>query len=708
MVAEVAEIEVEKLHCPTCALKLEQGIRELEGVSQVQLIFNAGKLIVHYDPTIIERSALLAAVKRAGYGTAHEDKEGFWRDPKLVLTAVSGLLLASGLGISLFGPNPVLANIATKSLSLLTILYLSSILAGGYYILRRGWAAAWSRSLNIDFLVSIAVLGAVGIGEFFEAASLVFLFSVAEIHWAADRARGSLKKLMELAPNVARVRRNDEEELLPVEELKIDDLILVKPGERISMDGVVEAGTSAVNQAPITGESMPVFKEQGDQVFAGTINIDGFLEIRVTKLVQDNTIAKIIRLVEEAEAEKAPTAQFVERFARYYTPMVVGAAIAVATIPPLFFAQEFTAWFLRAITLLVIACPCALVISTPVSVVSAITGAARGGVLIKGGVHLENMGQVQAIAFDKTGTLTLGQPQVTDLIPLHGYSQKDLLRIAAALERRSEHPLAEAILREAESLQLELEDVEDFQALAGRGVRAKLNGRTYYVGKPALFEELGPDRLKIAEDHLIKLQEEGKTAVLVGSEKGLCGIIALADRPRPGAREVIQRIKELGLELVMLTGDNERTAKAIAKELGIERVRAELLPEEKVEEIKRLADQFGTVAMVGDGVNDAPALAQATVGIAMGAAGADAALETADIALMADDLSKLPYLVKLSRKARWVIKENIWASILIKFSLGAGVFPGVVTLALAVLVGDMGATLGVTGNALRLARVRAD
>jgi len=558
--------------------------------------------------------------------------------------------------------------------------------------------------------LSIAVLGAVGIGEFFEAASLVFLFSVAEIleDWAADRARGSLKELMELAPTIARVRRDGREELVPVEELRVGELILVKPGERISMDGVVEAESSTVNQAPITGESLPVHKSRGDQVFAGTINIDGFLEIRVTKLVQDSTIAKIIRLVEEAEAEKAPTEQFVERFARYYTPTVVGAAIAVAAIPPLFLAQEITGWFLKAITLLVIACPCALVISTPVSVVSAITGAARRGVLIKGGIHLENMGRVRAIGIDKTGTLTLGQPQVTDVVPLNDHSEEELLGIAAALERRSEHPLAEAIVRAAEERQLRLEDVEDFQALAGRGVRAKLNGRTYYVGKPALFADLGLDQLKLADDHLIKLQEEGKTAVLVGTERELCGIIALADRPRPGAREAIQRLRELGVKVVMLTGDNPRTAKAIAEELGIgaERVRAELLPEEKIEEIKRLTDQFGTVAMVGDGVNDAPALAAATVGIAMGVAGTDAALETADIALMADDLGKLPYLVELGRKARWVIKENIWASILIKLALSAGVFPGVVTLALAVLVGDMGATLGVTANALRLARVR--
>ncbi len=705
---EIAEIQLGKLHCPTCALKLEQGVRELEGVGQVQLNFNAGRLIVHYDPAIIERSTLVAAVKRAGYSTAHEDKKGFWRDPELVLTALSGLLLAGGLGISLslFGPDPVLL----RPFSLSAILYLGSILAGGYYILRRGWAAVRARSLNIDFLVSIAVLGAVGIGEFFEAASLVFLFSVAEIleDWAADRARGSLKELMELAPTIARVRRDGREELVPVEELRVGELILVKPGERISMDGVVEAESSTVNQAPITGESLPVHKSRGDQVFAGTINIDGFLEIRVTKLVQDSTLAKIIRLVEEAEAEKAPTEQFVERFARYYTPTVVGAAIAVAAIPPLFLAQEITGWFLKAITLLVIACPCALVISTPVSVVSAITGAARRGVLIKGGIHLENMGRVRAIGIDKTGTLTLGQPQVTDVVPLNDHSEEELLGIAAALERRSEHPLAEAIVRAAEERQLRLEDVEDFQALAGRGVRAKLNGRTYYVGKPALFADLGLDQLKLADDHLIKLQEEGKTAVLVGTERELCGIIALADRPRPGAREAIQRLRELGVKVVMLTGDNPRTAKAIAEELGIgaERVRAELLPEEKIEEIKRLTDQFGTVAMVGDGVNDAPALAAATVGIAMGVAGTDAALETADIALMADDLGKLPYLVELGRKARWVIKENIWASILIKLALSAGVFPGVVTLALAVLVGDMGATLGVTANALRLARVR--
>lgn len=707
---ETAEVRVEKLHCQSCALKIEQGVKRLEGVSQVQLNFDTGQLLIHYDPAKLERSALVAAVKRAGYETAHEDQRGFWHDPELVLTALSGSLLTGGLAISLFSPDPILLWVAAKPLPLSAIFYLGSILAGGYYTLRRGWAAARARSLDIDFLVSLALLGAVGIGEFFEAASLAFLFSVAEIleDRAADRARVSLKKLMELAPDEARVRRDGREELLPVEEVGIGDLILVKPGERIGMDGVVKQGSSNVNQAPITGESLPVAKGEGDRVFAGTINIDGFLEIQVTTLAQHSTLAKIIRLVEEAEAEKAPTAQFVERFARYYTPAVVGVALAVAIVPPLFFAQAFTVWFLKAITLLVIACPCALVISTPVSVISAITGAAGGGVLIKGGLHLENMGRVQAIAFDKTGTLTRGEPQATDVISLNDHSKEDVLRIAAALEQRSEHPLAEAIVRAAEELQLKLEEnVGDFQALTGRGVRAKLNGQVYYVGKPALFESfLSPDQLKLGEVQINRLQEEGKTAVLVGNETELWGIIALADRPRPGAREAIQRIRELGLAPVMLTGDNERTARAIAQELGIADFRAELLPEEKVEEIKRLIGKYGTVAMVGDGVNDAPALAMATVGIAMGAAGTDAALETADIALMADDLAKLSYLIKLSRKARLVIRQNIWAAISIKFSLGAGVFPGLVTLALAVLIGDMGATLGVTGNALRLARVK--
>jgi Cd2+/Zn2+-exporting ATPase len=456
-----------------------------------------------------------------------------------------------------------------------------------------------------------------------------------------------------------------------------------------------------VNQAPITGESVPVEKRPGDPVFAGTINQEGYLEIQVTKRAKDTTLAKIIHLVEEAEAQRAPVEKFVDRFAQYYTPSVVAIAVGVATLPPLVFGASFSEWFSRALALLVIACPCALLISTPVSIISAITSAARHGVLIKGGVYVEELGQVKAVVFDKTGTLTSGKLVVTDVIALDGSSPEEVLRIAAALESKSQHPIAHAIVRSYEQRApgRALPDVQDFVSLTGQGVQARLDGQLYRVGKMELFTQPNFPFPK-------EKWGEAETVVGVGTPERLIGLITIADRIRPEAHKTIRRLRELGLEIVMLTGDNEGTARAVAQQLGIAHYHAGVLPHGKVAEIHKLLNRYGKVAMVGDGVNDAPALATSTVGIAMGAMGTDVALETAHVALMADDLSKLPYLIELSRRARRVIQQNIFFSILTKFTLGLGVFPGYVTLVLAVLVGDMGASLAVTANALRLAQMR--
>jgi Cd2+/Zn2+-exporting ATPase len=627
------------------------------------------------------------------------------RRREIICTVLAGLLLGLGLACALFTSDPLWFQLAGQSIHPSTALYLAAVLFGGFYVARSGLHALLERRLGIDFLMSIAILGAIYLSEYVEAASLAFLFSLAELleEFSIDRARHSLRELMKLSPNEARVKRDNEGEakLLPVEQIAIGEIFIVKPGERIGLDGVVMTGGSAVNQAPITGESFPVEKRPGDQVFAGTINQEGYLEIRATKRAQDTTLARIIHLVEEAEAQKAPSERFVERFGRYYTPTVVALAIAIAIIPPIWIGASFNVWFLRALTLLVIACPCALIISTPVSVISAITAAARHGVLIKGGIYLEEMGKIRAVAFDKTGTLTVGRPGVTDLIPLNGHSHQELLTLAASLERFSQHPIAQAIVERADGQTLRI--VEGFAERAGHGVLGRIDGQSYMLGKPELF----PDAQRgLPQDTLRRLQGEGKTVMFLGRERELLGAIAVADRVRDEAPEALRRLRALGLELVLITGDNEGTARAIASRLGITHYHAAVLPDEKLHEIHHLIEEYGSGAMVGDGVNDAPALAAASVGIAMGAAGSDTALETADVALLSDDLMKLPYLLQLSRKSRRVIQQNIWASITIKFALAAGVFPGLVTLVLAVLIGDMGASLAVIGNALRLARLR--
>jgi Cd2+/Zn2+-exporting ATPase len=627
------------------------------------------------------------------------ESRSLWRRREAIFTGISGALLALGLVLSLLTLDPTLLVLFGRTFALSTVLYLASVLFGAYHFARKGLYALKTLSLGINFLMSLAILGAIVIEEYVEAASLAFLFSLAELleEFSVERARRSLRELIKLAPREARVRRNGEELLCPIEEIAVGEVCIVKPGERIALDGQVLSGSSFVNQAPITGESVPVEKRPGDEVFAGTINYDGYLEITVTKRAKDTTLARIIHLVEEAEAQKAPSERFVDRFARYYTPGVVLVALLVATVPTIFFGAAFSEWFSRALALLVIACPCALLISTPVSIISAITSAARHGVLIKGGVYLEELGQIQTIVFDKTGTLTTGQLTVTDIIPTDSISPTEVLRIAAALERKSQHPIAQAIVRayEERAAGEPLPDAQEFTSLTGQGVQAKLDGTLYRVGRLQLFNADG-----------LALASQAKTVIGVGTPDRLLGLIALADSIRPQAHQTVQRLKDLGIEVVMVTGDNEAAARAVAQHVGITHYHAGVFPDQKVHEIEHLRSEYGRVAMVGDGVNDAPALAAASVGIAMGAVGSDAALETAHVALMGDDLSKLPYLIELSRRTRRVIQQNIFFSILTKLTLGLGVFPGYVTLVLAVLVGDMGASLAVTGNALRLARVK--
>ncbi|HDJ22359.1 MAG TPA: heavy metal translocating P-type ATPase, partial [Candidatus Aminicenantes bacterium] len=532
-------------------------------------------------------------------------------------------------------------------------------------------------------------------------------FSLAQLleNYSLDRARRAIRSLMDLAPKKALVRRNGQEIEVDVATIQLGEQVIVRPGEKIPLDGVVRNGRSEVNQAPITGESMPVLKQPGDKVFAGSINQRGSLEIQVTHLSGDTTLDRIIHLVEEAQSQKAPSQSFVEKFARWYTPLVVLSAVLVAVIPVAVLGYSFDEWLYRALVLLVIACPCALVISTPVTIVAGLTKSANLGILIKGGVHLENSGKWQTIVFDKTGTLTKGKPEVIDIVPLENMSQEEILRLAATVESRSEHHLARAIIEKAEEWRLAVEEPTDFQSLTGRGAQARINGHLYFIGNHRLFEEK-----KLCTPELDKLMDKLESAnyslVIIGDETKALGVIIIADALRPEASRSLRELRALGVKkLMMLTGDNRKTAEVLARQLEMDDFAAELLPEDKIEAIRSLIAQGEKVAMVGDGVNDAPALAMATTGIAMGTAGTDAALETADIALMKDNLLGLPLVVQLGKKTLKIIKQNITLALLIKFIFFALTIPGLATLWMAVFA-DMGASFIVIFNGLRLLRFK--
>ncbi|MXR43096.1 cadmium-translocating P-type ATPase [Halobaculum sp. WSA2] len=752
-----ATFTVPEMDCPSCAGKIENALDDISGLSSYETQPTTGKVITTYNGDSVSPSKITAAIESAGYevtdSTANntdtesdptDDRGSVWTSSRAIKTWISGGFVALGLLFEFFltGQNVLVAELVGRELLIADILFLIAVGVAGQIIFRNGYYSALNRNLDIDLLMSIAISGAIiaslvfGEALYFEAATLTFLFSIAELleRYSMDRARNSLQELMDLSPDEATVKRDGEEVTVHVDDVAVGDIVIVRPGEKIPMDGEVLDGESAVNQAPITGESVPVDKISGDEVYAGTINEQGYLEIEVTSEAGDNTLSRIVQMVEDAQSNKTEREQFVDRFSSYYTPVVVGFAVLVAVVPPLLFEASWPTFIVYGLTLLVLACPCAFVISTPVSVVSGITSAAKNGVLIKGGNHLEAMGAVEAIAMDKTGTITKGELTVTDVVPLNDNYDDDVLRCARGLESRSEHPIGDAIVEFAEGSNIGAPTVDNFDSITGKGVEADLDGEKHYAGKPGFFEELGFDLehvhattdggvvttksqqmcernncVDLLADTVPELQSQGKTVVLVGTEDEIEGVIAVADDIRPEAEAAIQRLHDLGVEhIVMLTGDNERTARAIAEEVGVDEFRAELLPDEKVEAIKELDEQYDGVAMIGDGVNDAPALATATVGIAMGAAGTDTALETADIALMSDDLSKLPYLYELSHDANNVIRQNIWTSLGAKGLLALGVPFGLVPIWAAVLIGDAGMTLSVTGNAMRLSRIKPD
>lgn len=686
------------LDCGDCAAKLEKKLANTPGIQSAVVNFGAGKLTVAHT---LSDADIISMVEQAGYKAtpeisgirSQEVHQAWWKNAKMYATAAAASLLAAAFALEWLGIGGQVS----------TGFFAAAAVIGGYHSAKIGFYSIRSLTFDMNFLMTVAVIGAAAIQQWGEAATVAVLFSFGNAlqAYTMDKTRRSIRALMELAPREAVVRRDGQEMKLPVETIIPGDVMLVKPGERIAMDGLVQTGSSAVNQAAITGESVPVEKTAGDSVFAGTVNGYGALEIEVTKIAANSALAKIMHLVEEAQAQKAPSQQLVDVFAKYYTPAVLFGALAIMVIPYFVLGESFAPWFYKGLVLLVISCPCALVISTPVSIVSAIGNASRHGVLIKGGAHLEQMGKIDAIAFDKTGTLTQGRPVMTDIVTLNGKSEAECLTLAAAVEKRSEHPLAQAIVERAEGLPIR--ESASFQALVGRGAQADIDGQRVYVGNQRLFEELGYE-LSRYEATVAELERQGKTVMLLGTAATIYGILAVADTLRENSTAAVQALRDAGIKHVaMLTGDNKRVAGAIAGQLALDAVHSELLPENKVAAVKEIMREHGRVVMVGDGVNDAPALAASSIGVAMGVSGSDAALETADIALMADDLGKLAYIIRLSRKTVSVIKQNIGFSLVLKAVFVIATFFGVVNLWLAVLA-DTGASILVTLNGMRLMR----
>ena len=708
---------VEGFSCANCAGKFEEKVKKISGVQNAKVNFGASKIDVYGNASIkeLEKAGAFENLKvvpeKLTNQSIKETKEDNrdYKEEKISFYKKHSTLLFASLLIA-FG---YLSNFINGADNLLTsVLFAGAIIIGGSSLFKIGFQNLIRFDFDMKTLMTVAVIGAAIIGEWAEASIVVILFAISEAleRFSMDKARHSIRSLMDIAPKEALVRRNGQEIKIHVEDIVVGDIMIVKPGEKIAMDGIIVEGLSAVNQAAITGESVPVSKTVDDEVFAGTLNNEGLLEVKITKYVENTTIAKIIHLVEEAQGERAPAQAFVDKFAKYYTPIIMATAALVAVIPPLFFDGSWDTWTYQGLAVLVVGCPCALVVSTPMSIVSAIGNAAKKGVLVKGGVYLEELGAIKAIAFDKTGTLTKGIPVVTDFEVLNDQiGEKELFSIITALEYRSQHPLASAIIKKADQDNISYSNirVENFTSITGRGIQGEINKTTYYIGSPKFFKEINIlDSSLDFENKIKNLQNQGKTVIVIGTGQTILGVIAVADEVRKTSKNVVQKLHQLGVKLtIMLTGDNQGTASAIGTHVGVSDVQSELMPQDKLDYIKKIQSKYGNVAMIGDGINDAPALAAATVGIAMGGAGTDTAIETADIALMGDDLSKLPFAVRLSRKTLNVIKANIIFAIGIKIIALLLVIPGWLTLWIAIL-SDMGATILVALNSLRLMRVK--
>jgi len=699
---------ISNMDCPTEEALIRKRLGSVPGIGELSFNLMTRRLTVSH--TLDDERAIQSALREIGMnavpalpaaqgvGSLHEGERPMVSHRTWVLMAVSGIAATAAEIISWVGGNE--QSFAVIALALL------SISTGGFSTLKKGWIALKTFTLNMNFLMSVAVIGAVAIGEWPEAAVVIFLFALAELieSLSLERAKNAIRGLMAMTPEVATVHlENGDWREIAAADVHVGQTVRVKPGDRIPLDGMVTAGGSSVNQAPITGESIPVVKAVGDMVFAGTLNERGMLEFRVTANKGNTTLDRIIHSVQEAQGQRAPTQRFVDQFARYYTPAVVVFAVLVATVPPLLFGAAFEPWFYKALVMLVIACPCALVISTPVTVVSGLAAAARQGILVKGGVHLENGRLIKAVALDKTGTLTYGKPIVTDVVPLVEWPTDKLLQLAASVDVHSEHPIAAAIVsawQDGEVAVRSLLSVASFESITGRGAKAVIDGQLYHVGNHRLCEELGVCSLHV-EEVLNRLEKEGKTVVILATKAEPLCIIGVADTVRGHSAEAIRQLHALGVASVMLTGDNQTTASAIAAQVGIDDARGNLLPEDKLAVIDELIRRYGKVGMVGDGINDAPALAKASIGFAMGTAGTDTAIETADVALMDDDLRKLPRFILLSRATSRILWQNISLAIGIKAMFFALALVGSATLWMAVFA-DMGASLIVVFNGIRL------
>ena len=673
--------------CADCAKNFESELNDIDTIKSADLNILTGKLKIDGQ---IELTELRKLGQKENYQIDYYNNQvlavpkKYYHAKEFLVMVLAGTLLLLAI---VFEKMQIGGQLSVG-------LYLLAIISGGWNNFKKGFYSLQQKKLNMSVLMSVAIIGACIIGQYEEGATVAFLYAISELleNWSTEKARQSIRNLMDLTPAKAIVKRGREMVELLVGDVNVGDIILIKPGAKIPLDGSVVSGESAVDEAHISGEALPRDKKIGADVFAGSINTYGFLEVAVNKLAQDSTIAKIINLVENAQSQKSPMQKFIEKFAEIYTPVVMVLAVMVGVIPPLLYDGDYIGWLYRALALLVVACPCALVISTPIAVVSAIAQAAKNGVLIKGGIHLEGLADINAIAFDKTGTITKGEPKVQNVISLSNIGENDILQIAASLESLSEHHLARAITADSKDKHINLENVYNFIAIPGQGVKGVIKGQEYLVGNTKLFNNISPE--------INQLEQQGYSVIIVGTATTILGVITISDYLKDNIKTVIKRFLQKNIAVSMLTGDNSAVATLVATESGIKEFFANLLPEEKMLVIKKMKESK-KVAMVGDGINDAPALAIADIGIAMGKKGTAVALETADVVLMKDDIAKLDYVMELSKQTKNIIKQNITFALLIKFLAIISVFPGYLTLWLAILA-DMGATVIVTLNSMRL------
>ena len=702
--ARKVDFYVDNLDCESEANAIRRGFEGSPGLLDLTVYPKAARVSIAYSENAASPTYFAERLRAIGFPPRKDIRSAQipkpWENAKVLTSAASGVLLGIGWLIGFTGIQAVIS----------MVLYGVAIVVGGWFFGREALnGLIFERKIGIELLMTVAAAAASALGQFADAATLAFLYSISEAleGYTEQRTRSAIRSLMDLTPRRALVRQDGREEEIPVEDLQPGETFFVRPGQSVATDGEIVLGESSLNQAPVTGESVPVSKEPGDAVFAGSINGEGHLEIKATKRFAENTISRIINLVEEAQERKGTGERFIQRFGAWYSPAVLGVGVLIGTVVPIL-GGDWNIWLMRATIFIVAAAPCALVISVPITMVAALGAAARHGVLIKGGVFMEELAKIAVVAFDKTGTVTVGKPDVTDVLLLRqapGISSQDaLLALAAGIENRSEHVLARAIVHYARTRGLEPVEIAEFRAFVGAGGFARYAGNAVFLGNPRFFREKLRIDLSAASNDIQQLEHEGKTVVLVGDATGPWGIIALRDSVRDNAAQAIAALRSAGIRhLTMLTGDNERAAQAVATEAGISEVHAGLTPEDKVEKIKELATAFRHVAMVGDGINDAPALAAANVGIAMGAAGTDVALETADVALMGDDLQKLPYAIHVARRAQLITRQNLALSAILIAILIAGALTGLLSLPIVVLAHE-GSEIAVIANGLRMLR----